>query len=247
MTTAIFGARYDAREFPVIRDKRLAHTCDAMAFVNGRTVAVVGSSEGLLAESLGPAIDRCEIVLRFNRARPTGIHAPAIGLRTDIVCTGDISPVGTFRSVPWLWHLKPTTSGLRQLAEILDADHLQHMRTWRSPIAWFNALSADLYDTPRNDDEVYEGGNVGSGIYAVHLLERFGARRIDIFGVDCWGALLDGDDEIPGAEAERSWWQGDKQRRRVHDGEVEAAWLRARGVAFVARRWWRLTPKPSTS
>ena len=55
-------------------------------FASACSAAVVGSASSVLELKNGSAIDNCDIVVRFNRARTSKELAGQIGSRTDLLC-----------------------------------------------------------------------------------------------------------------------------------------------------------------
>src|SRR6056300_1624390 len=59
-------------------------------FGSASSMAIVGSSDSVLREKNGKYIDECDLVVRFNRVKTSGLEAH-VGERTDILVVNDVN------------------------------------------------------------------------------------------------------------------------------------------------------------
>jgi hypothetical protein len=141
-----------------------------MAELNGRRVALVGNARSLAARREGAEIDGADLVIRLNTAP---LHSPAShGGRTDWMAV----------SVP----VEDRVIGERGPGRVLWMTPKRKRLPWRiarrpgfvlAPAEWNARLAAEL------------GARPTTGLMAIDLLARSGAREVRLHGFDFFASL----------------------------------------------------------
>lgn len=136
---------------------------EVMAYLAGRSVAVVGNASSLLSHAYGDFIDGHDVVVRMNRGIP--IDAIAQGCSLDICCFSTIPEIGDIleRASPRfaIW-MSPRA----------------RRRYWGTPGVRFYAL--DHWQALRSR----LGARPSVGALAIDLISRSAARTASILGFD---------------------------------------------------------------
>jgi hypothetical protein len=135
-----------------------------LAFLNGKSIAIVGNATSLLSHQYGPLIDGHEVVVRMNRGFP--VNTAAQGTRFDLWCfSGSRAALHTpkgFTAPPravWMWHK-------RMRKELLGFDCIFY------PRAYWQRLNDRL------------GARPSIGALTIDLVARATPREVTVIGFD---------------------------------------------------------------
>jgi len=135
------------------------------AFLEGKSVAIVGNAASLSEESWGADIDRCDLVIRFNRMPIPG--AVSHGIRTDVIATSIEIERSAFveRGASQIWWMSPRREGIPRWME--RSPHF-----FLYPKTRYAELQSLVAERPT------------TGLMVIELLSRAPCRAIGIFGFD---------------------------------------------------------------
>lgn len=150
------------------------------------SAAVVGSASSILQMHNGPAIDACDLVVRFNRATTSGDLAGRIGARTDLLC------LTVENLVHFAEHPDQLPAGVRCLLCFTSPDNVKRRGIVAPdhrdfPVPVFNTFGPDPY---RIQSRV--GGRsrpLTTGTYSLFTLTRaLSLRKLFVTGFTMFGA-----------------------------------------------------------
>lgn len=179
--------------------------------VRGKSVAIVCNSPEILDTAFGDQIEAHDVVIRMNRGFPNEeAHYDAIGRRTDVLTGGKIHPIEDVpNTMSMIWWLKNTAIGNRDRESIKADNRLSKIPLWQMPSKFQDLLNVRF------------GYGSSSGPLIVCICKSYGATKVELFGLTCWGELEIGSD--------RHWWRfgpHKDMRRLVHRKKAEADWFR---------------------
>lgn len=145
--------------------------------VEGRSVALVGNSEGILSSNAGNQIDSADLVIRMNRGLPDAMPkrlCGAIGMRTSVWATAkfwsDLVRPSDCGLIVWM---KLTALGKLHLAKMLLSKPGCPVLLW----------TAEFEQECRE----FVGADPGTGIRLLWWLKvKASPRSVSCYGMDCW-------------------------------------------------------------
>jgi hypothetical protein len=148
---------------------------EALDFVAGKSIAVVGNSEAIFEREDGPAIDAHDVVVRINLGLPWKLqgHRKSIGYRTDLWATARYWPDAEPESCRLILWMKLTNLGKVELSWLLQS----HPKA--TVVVWDEDLERECAE--------FVGASPGTGIRLLWWLKmRAAPASIDAYGFDCW-------------------------------------------------------------
>lgn len=143
--------------------------------VLGRTVAVVGNSEGIFDRQEGSVIDAHDIVLRMNLGLPWKFPGKrnSMGFRTDVWATARYWPQAEPDGCKIIVWMKRTPLGRSELIQLRESQPQSPILEWPQ----------DLEDACSR----YVGASPSTGMRMLWWLASFAAPlRVSTFGFDHW-------------------------------------------------------------
>ena len=162
-------------------------------YVAGKSVALVGNAESILAGDFGAEIDEHDVVVRMNLGLPRSLPRDAVGERTSLWATAKHWTGMCPKDADWILFMKLTELGDKHWHALMKEDLPV------PSIRWPKELEAEC--------KAFVGADPGTGVRVLWWLKTYCKPRIvQVYGVDCW--------------ATRSHWSG-KRNTPNHDPEKE--------------------------
>ncbi len=178
-------------------------------FRSTRSLAIVGNAPCILDWENGAAIDACDLVVRFNRARTAG-HETRIGSRTDVLFVNASNSLS--KAPPPTELCRPrclVCFSSPQGARDLDPAPFREWAGDDVPLLW--SFGPDLIGLPAAS----RTKPLTSGTYALFTLQRlFDLQRLFVTGFTMFGA-------VPGG-AGKYWNEAVPAAAVAHDLDEEA-------------------------
>jgi len=202
----------------------------ALAPLEGKTIAVVGNAPEVLSCEYGEMIDDHDFVIRMNQGIPGSEQFKAIGSRTSIVTAGMLHKRDGYNRLaiwdkwapPYVWWLKHTSMGNEHLKEVCKYPAFHKTSLWHWPIEWFEDLKKR------------QGSNPSAGTSVLYILTKHcRPSKISVFGITCWGKLEPG--------ATHDWWsEKGVDGSRWHDHDDEANYIKSLGHFRRGPYWFEI-------
>ena len=174
-----------------------------MAYLKGKSVALVANAPVLLTQRLGNEIDKHDVVIRINGATPIMFpeHIRHIGTRTHILAGGRLGPYDKnfLRPPKWIWWMKVPPMGEKDRARLREWCE-KHERDIPF-LQWPYGMEAKL--------RTAMGAPATTGLRCLKLITHHSMfKSLDVYGMSFW------------REGKTSWYSGN-EIHPSHDAQLE--------------------------